>query len=285
MSKKTPNSFIQAKQELKERIASGQPEPVAPRSLYWHQIEVIPEVFQQRYPDVDASTQHIQTLARAIKEGPRGAHQDALAPVIIFWAGDRWVCVDGHHRLIAYKYVGHKRRVPVKALRGATLDEAVKVSLGENSKDKLPMSKRCKTEAAWRLTLGETFSKAEIARLAGVDESTIANMRRRIRDVKEKYPNVDLGEFTWGQARFLKPEDLQNGESDLIQRQAAKLCRAIEKAGKKASAVVWCHALEMLSPGLVAEVSRHYHQLQQSVQESIDPFAFIPEEPEENPDF
>ena len=82
-TKATARDFIDAKQQAAERIANGTPAPVSPRVLPVAAIETIPELFQQRRIDAQGSNDHIQTLARAIKSGPRGAKQPALEAISV----------------------------------------------------------------------------------------------------------------------------------------------------------------------------------------------------------
>lgn len=74
------------------------------------------------------------------------------------------------------------------------------------SKGKLPMDETEKTKAAWGVvtTWNEEFTKREIAAMAGVSHTTVANMRAVQTAVLEQRPHLkDLSEFTWRQAREL----------------------------------------------------------------------------------
>ena len=228
-----PSEFIAAKRAALARLAAGSPEPKAPRSLALSSIETLPELFQQRRITEDESDAHVQTLARAIKRGPRGAHQASLEPITVFWVGDAWACADGHHRLRAYRAAGHPAPIPVTALRGATLDEAIGASLGSNSKDKLSLSPRCRTEAAWRFVLSGELSKAAIAGLAGVDESTIAAMRKAVREFREAHPSQDGAELTWSQMRLWKRPPFENDGKDAAERAAERLLRQATFRGRQ----------------------------------------------------
>lgn len=282
---RTPGEFMEARSSVEARIAQGQPAPATPRVLPWDQIETIPDLFQQRRLDAEASAQHVQTLARAIKRGSRGSRQAALAPVTVFWVGDAWACVDGHHRLMAYRWVNHPGPVPVKVLRGLDLMEAVRESLGGNVKDKLPLSKRCKSEAAWRFTLEGSMSKAAIKALADVDESTIAIMRRTLREFAEAHPDTPPSSLTWAQMRLWKLKPQGEDDKDAQQRAAERLLRHTEKHLRGVPAGVLLRALELHSPALVAELFQLHQSLKDSNGYGINPFAYIPSHTEETPEF
>ena len=282
---KSPSEFLEAKQAVEARIANGRPAPSAPRVLPWTQIETIPDLFQQRRIDSDTSGAHVQTLARAIKPGPRGARQASLEAVTVFWVGDAWACVDGHHRLTAYQWVKHQAPVPVRVLRGATLGEALQASLGDNSKDRMPLTLRCKSEAAWRFTLEGSMSKATIKALADVDESTIAIMRRTVREFVKVHPDTPPGTLTWAQMRLWKREPMEMDDKDAEQRAAEQLLRRTEKHLKGVSAGVLLRALGMHNPGLVEGLFQLHQTLSGTDAYDANPFPYITSESEENPEF
>lgn len=280
-----PSEFLDAKRATAERIAAGSPEPKAPKTLALSSIETLPELFQQRRITPEESDSHVQSLARAIKRGPRGAHQAALEPITVFWVGDAWACADGHHRLQAYRTVSHAAPVPVKALTGVTLEAAIVASLGGNSKDKLSLSPRCKTEAAWRFVLSGKLSKATIAGLAGVDESTIAAMRKALREFCGANAGQDGTGLTWAQMRLWKHPPLENDGRDAAERAAERLLRHTEKHLKGASPRVIFLALGMHNPGLMAElVQMHIHHKESEAYQA-NPFGRILSPDEEFPEF
>jgi hypothetical protein len=282
---KSPSEFLEAKQAVEARIAKGRPAPSVPRVLPWTQIETIPDLFQQRRIDSETSGAHIQTLVRAIKPGPRGARQASLEAVTVLWIGDAWACVDGHHRLAAYQWVTHQAPVPVRVLRGATLGEAIQVSLGNNSKDRMPLTLRCKSEAAWRFTLEGSMSKATIKSLADVDESTIAIMRRTVREFVKAHPDTPPETLTWAQMRLWKREPMEMRDKDAEQRAAEQLLRRTQKHLKGVPAAVLLRALGLHNPGLVEELFQLHQTLRGTDAYDANPFPYIPSESEENPEF
>ena len=151
-------------------------------------LETEPAIFQPRDRDwgvIDDNT-HIEGLKRAIERGP----EHHLDPIVVWWSGMRWIVVDGHHRLEAYKQAERRPEfIPVVEFVGG-LDEARMKSTADNHKNKLPMTTEERTEAAWRLTCTSELSKNDISKACGVSPRTIANMRSRIREVLSVYPDL-----------------------------------------------------------------------------------------------
>ncbi len=280
-----PREFLDARDAVAERIAAGSPEPSAPRVLPWAAIEVIPEVFQQRRIDAEVSGDHVQDMARAIKRGPRGAAQAHLEPITIFWVGDAWACVDGHHRMEAYRKVKHPAPIPVQVLRGATLGGAVQASLAGNIKGKLRMTKRCMSEAAWRFTLEGAMSKATIKALAGVDESTVAIMRRTLKEFRAAHPEVPPEDMTWAKMRHWKLPAAELDGKTPEQQKAEQLLRRTEKHLQGVSPTVLLLALGMHDPGLVERLFQVHRAQREHEAYRADPFAPLPSFDQENPDF
>ncbi|MET0025915.1 MAG: ParB/Srx family N-terminal domain-containing protein [Sedimenticola sp.] len=118
--------------------------------------------FQLRNPHADgvraaqsrqASRNHVDNLNAVLKEGKQ------LDPIVIWIDPEgRYVVVDGHHRYKAYRrywkssYNGMCMYVPVQLLpEGTTYIQAQRYAFLANGKDKLPMSRTEKTQAAWKL--------------------------------------------------------------------------------------------------------------------------------------
>ncbi|AZO04333.1 ParB/RepB/Spo0J family partition protein [Mesorhizobium sp. M2A.F.Ca.ET.043.02.1.1] len=141
---------------------------------------------------------HVQTLVEAI-----GNPQNArfLDPLLVWWSGAHWYVIDGFHRLLAYRKAGVKMPVPVEVFSG-TLEEAVEASAASNSKDKLPMTKRDKTNMAWRLTLFfEGRSKRQVAEACAVSERTVATMRRARKELISRGGTLEEIPEDWEEAR------------------------------------------------------------------------------------
>jgi hypothetical protein len=197
-------SWINTKHEIENRIKNGMERPEVPAALPLVQIEVVEDVFQHRMTFHAASEKHIDTLAKAIKNNDG----KPLPPLKIFWIGDAWALIDGHHRYQAYKRSCYDQRVPVEVFNGS-LDEAIGEALRGNSKDKLPMSSREKSDGAWRLVVGTSISQSAIARIASVSRQTVHTMHKTKQEIIQKHPDVDLADLDWHHAR-----NLANGKDD-----------------------------------------------------------------------
>src|SRR5262249_8846645 len=145
------------------------------------------------------SQENTLTLAKALKE--RGMPLERL---LVFSVGDKFYVMDGHHRLDAYHTVGWKKHIPVEVFEG-TFEEAHREALKRNSRNKLSMTKREKSEAAWRLVKEGIHSKSQIADVSTVSSRTVANMRalwKELQSAQSANANdvPDLDMISWLQA-------------------------------------------------------------------------------------
>jgi hypothetical protein len=156
-------STSEALASLQEQLRAGKPQPAKrPAWLSVRSIKQHPAVFQHRRPAKHASDAHVRALVSVVNTS------GTLEPVTVWWDGKAWACVDGHHRLAAYAKAGKGTAdVPVQVFDG-TLEEALVLAARTNTKDKLPMSRAEKSNAAWRLVLTTPLSKATLAEAAGV---------------------------------------------------------------------------------------------------------------------
>ena len=211
-----------ARKALERRLLRGGPWfGPAPDTLKLTEIETLEGVFQYRNPRPHKSDAHKGRLSRSVKRTG-----GALGRLKVYWAGDGWVCIDGHHRLAAYHRSG-LQDVPIEVFTGP-LKDAVALALMANTQDKLSMDDTEKTAAAWGLvaTWNEEFSKSEIAAMAAVSPSTVANMRAVSTTVLEQRPNLkDLSVFTWKQARELAKGN--EVEANAGSREA-QVCRMVD---------------------------------------------------------
>src|SRR5215831_13792642 len=129
--------------ELKRIDASEQKRTDRPSALPLNEIYVDPEAFQWRVPKYNKieSDGHIRTLVSVLKNS-----QQPFEPLLIFPIGSRFVVIDGHHRLAAYRQARWKHLIPVKVFEG-TLDKARLAALEGNVRDKLKLSGPEKREA------------------------------------------------------------------------------------------------------------------------------------------
>jgi hypothetical protein len=166
-------------------------------------------VFQwRRYGrDQFRSASHITTLARALN-----TMGEPFEPILVFPAGDRFFVIDGHHRLAAYDHAGWNAPIPVKVFGGG-LEAARLAALQGNNRDKLPMTRTEKFDAAWRLVKEGGFSKSQIVALTAVSLGTVNNMRAKWAEIKAVGDDRFL-KMDWAQAQRWKPGDGQDHHDD-----------------------------------------------------------------------
>lgn len=174
-------------------------------------------VFQPREldGDRDRSDAHIDVLKGIVgtPEKPR-----YLDPLVIWWGGDRWYVIDGHHRRMAYLQAKVAQGVPVEVFQG-TLAEAVARAAALNSKDRLVMSRDEKLDRAWFLTVyAPNMSKAEVMAACTISYGTTGNMRatreKLLRDLG--LPKDQLLEMSWKEAQSVsrgEPVDRRDWDS------------------------------------------------------------------------
>lgn len=216
-----------ARKALERRIRNGSTwHGPAPDTLKLSEIETLEGVFQYRDPLPYKSEAHTNRLGRSVKRIGKG-----LGRLLVYWVGDGWVCIDGHHRLAAYQR-GELAEVPVEVFTGQ-LRDAVTQALTANTVDKLHMDDTEKTAAAWGLVTAwdEEFSKNETATMAGTGTTTIAKMRRVRDTLKEQRPYLkDLSEFTWRQAQELAKGNEVEASPSSREAQVRRMADALIKA-------------------------------------------------------
>jgi hypothetical protein len=181
----------------------GNPPNPLPTTLDRKQIARMVSVFQPRELDGrwEEDERHVETLTAAIGKSDRPKYLD---PVAVWWGGDRWYVIDGHHRLVAYDRAKVRLGIPVVVFEG-TLDEAMADSAFANSKDRLIMRKDDKLNFAWKLTLSTELPKSRVVEVCAVANGSVGLMR----NVKAKLlgelgvPLEELTNMTWTSARLL----------------------------------------------------------------------------------
>lgn len=253
MTKKS-STVTQAFDALSAQRAAGKPEPKAhPQFLRPREIKLWPEVFQHRSPSEHASAQHVRELRRTL------ATRD-LEPLLVWWDGKKWACIDGHHRLRAYVEANKgDHSVPVAVFSGSPQDAIVEAA-SRNTRDKLAMGRSEKVGTAWRLVLTTDLSKAATVRASGASEGLVAHMRRV--KVQLGAQGRELGALSWERARQLAAGEVPEEDidwEDRTRKEAEDMANAITKAlGKRPRQRVeaFAMALEMIDsrlPGMLSE--------------------------------
>jgi hypothetical protein len=184
---------------------------------------VAEKVFQWRgaHSDLHAEERHMRELIRALELG-----RD-LAPIIIKRLGKKLFVVDGHHRLAAYAAVG-EATVPAQFFNGS-LEEAYLKSLDLNIRDKLPIVREDKFEAAFRLVKhkmrrADWMTWDSIAQRAVVSERLVYKMQTTLRE------NPKAFDWSWGQTLGQlrdQETDYQPGSDEFRDEHARKLADQI----------------------------------------------------------
>ena len=199
-------------------------------SLLPQDIHTKPELFQPRIfshglHEVDEA--HVKKLMRRM--GTVGE----LDPVVVVKLGERWVCVDGHHRLEAYTRL--KWQEPIKSTWfPGDIREALDLAVISNEVVKLEIPDGDRFEVAWQRVVLGWGSKADIARIADVSQRLVGNMRA----VKAQYEKDDefgrkfrkdlggpLQEATWMRTRMTR-DGITPGQIDKHEA-AVKLAKVL----------------------------------------------------------
>ncbi len=269
---------------LNERLRNGNPSPTQnPKNLPLHTIASIPELFQPRdmRHDQIQSTYHIESLTKALE----ASASQALDPILVWWTGDSWAVIDGHHRLAAYKAHrgskknrkrGHKHmsdkdmgglplEVPVVVFKG-TIAEAILHSTAVNSHDKLPMSKDSKLTRAWQLVTVEMkgVTLKAISRSCAIHDRSVSNMRSVWNKAKAECNTEQLAELkslSWKQANHWNKDAERPPWGD--EEREAEINRLrdglIKSYGKTLlpKASLFAEAIERYSPALALALIEH----------------------------
>ncbi|MDP3898086.1 MAG: hypothetical protein Q8Q62_15560 [Mesorhizobium sp.] len=150
-------------------------------------IKTAPVLFQMREGDTEGGATdpgHVLTLLRALRAKPAEAR--TLDPVLVFGIAEDAYCIDGHHRLAAYRDAKVTGPVPVEWFRG-TLEGAVGEAISRNQKAKLQMGSGERMEGAWRLVVIGGHTKAATAAMSGVSERSVATLRELLRAYLARY--------------------------------------------------------------------------------------------------
>lgn len=266
---KQDEHFVDALARLEELHGKSKRVTARPSTLPIDAIKTVPVVFQPRlfYGGRTIEQGHVKELSRALT----GRKKEPLEPVLVIRIGRHAYCIDGHHRLEAYKASRWASEVPVEWFNG-TVKEAAQEAIERNSRDKLPMGKSEKLEAAWRLVaLDDGLPKSEIARLTTVANGTIGNMRKVLGDLKKQHAAspMEIDEFsgeeskppfqcrvTWAQAKAFSRGQVEYDparDDEIIDEWAEKLGKAFgRKWGQRPQLAA--RAIEKYSPRLPAKL-------------------------------
>lgn len=173
-----------------------------PKSLPLDSVTTLEAVFQLRN---ELTPYQIEKLVRVIRSG------QTVDPLSVCWCSGRFVLIDGHHRLEAYKKAGFKGKVPVTLLMADTATELCAEALRENSKSKIQMTAEERSEGAWRIASTEMFladgqlKEAKLKGMVNVSSGQLHNFRKAYKKIKDE--GGDPLCMSWKQAQAKLKED------------------------------------------------------------------------------
>lgn len=267
MSNQETASFWEGYSELEEELASGttyprKPQPHTPKKLPLEHIETMLAVFQPRViGDEYATEKHIGALmTAAMNEAGR-----VLDPLLVWWSGKRWLILDGHHRLQAYKRLKDMGKgvnvVPVATFKG-TLHEAHLKAIEMNSKDRLSMDNEDKMTKAWHLVmLDRDMSVRQISGICKVGKSSISRMNTERGLLVEEHGEdwrQQVDGLTWKQVLNRDAvRDFNEEKQDLLKSEwKRRLQKTFGKQPRK-QPEIFTEALYEYSPALCEDMYRY----------------------------
>jgi hypothetical protein len=181
------------------------------------------ELFQPReyvFSKAGLDSRYVSKLKTLIKT------KGELEPILVVRLGEKWVCVDGHHRVAAYNGLSWSAAIKCEWFAGS-LREAVDESYRRNEIIKLEIPREDKYEEAWKRVVLGWGSKADIVKLCGVSGTLVSQMRRVKRRYEEDTDDLAaqfrerlaprrLDEVSWSRARMtyldLEPKEINKRE-------------------------------------------------------------------------
>lgn len=121
-------------------------------------------------------------------------------PVVAFYDGETHWLADGFQRDLAWCDVFAEKGIPLPAypvlVKEGTLRDAIRYATHEANRHGRPYTKQDRRNLAQRLIADQEwtqYSNRQIARLAGLDEKTIRNMRKALAAVETAVPAPTAG--------------------------------------------------------------------------------------------
>lgn len=231
---------------------------LGPTSVQLRSIKRLPQLFSVRSSgrskDNGGSQEHADALVRTLKAKPQGERW--LDPVVVFEVAGVDYCVDGHHRIVAYKRAKVQGKVPVTRI-GGSLADAIAASVKLNSKVILPLTREQRHEAAWKLVKIGHGTKELQAQLSGMGQTFIAELRRLKRGLTVTHPEVDWGSL-WEAKRLEqgekdRPEWTEEMGQAEIEEYAHRLLKTFGRKLHTRTTAVVCALASIITPQCVVE--------------------------------
>jgi hypothetical protein len=134
------------------------------------QVIIRAELFQPREFDFggrETDRRHVDRLARRIK------NVGELDPIVVVKLGKKWVCVDGHHRVTAYKKSQRTEEIKCEWFAGS-VREAMDEGMRRNAALNLEVPLADRQEEAWKRVLLGGWTKKQIVETCSIAEGTVS---------------------------------------------------------------------------------------------------------------
>lgn len=240
-----------------------------PEALPVTDLQIADQVFQWRKftSELAHEEAHVKELVRVIETSEK-----PLDPILVTVVGDSYYVVDGHHRVLAYRAAKWSSPVPVVYFEGS-VDEARLEGLRLNIKNKLPMTRDDKFEAAWSLVKeGRKYSKSQIIDMTTASDGTVATMRRILKEYPESI------NMSWYEARSRQHESSEDFDhDDWLEQKAHKMAEQIMKnvgPDLPRRPDVLALALEKIDASIPKALVQEWPELVREIQEEWDNSIF-----------
>jgi hypothetical protein len=253
-----------AEAKLEQEGALGcLPAPPVGREVVLGKLSVLPEVFQQREAlySLSRSEEHIAELRRRIRSGT------GMDPLTIWWSGQRWLVIEGHHRFEAYGLAAQdggmnvaKQMVPVQVFSGTLVDAKEKAG-EDNSKARLGLSKAERNQQAWKLyATGEERSPSKIESRTKISRQNVYRMKKAYATLIEH--GHDPASMPWPEARHLsKGEPDEDGRSADYEKRRDEIVQRLFSALHKEFGKTWLRQSDAFAYGLARQHPRFAEML------------------------
>jgi hypothetical protein len=241
--------------EPRERPAFAQGELTA---IPLRQVSKRTAVFQPRSlaGNLSADEEFVHDLVKVL----RTSKGQPLDPITVWYGGQRFYVIDGHHRFEAYHRHHGKAHVsiPCTEFKG-TLIEAIEFAGRANHKNKLPMRQDDRLNYAWRLVCIGGLTAERVRDASGVSERIVWTMRKKLREKLETAKPKDvtgyrhhLASEAWRHIR--DGQQFEGDWDDYEMQQAAKMAERLRRnfGGLHKKAHILARAITLLDDKLPA---------------------------------
>ena len=278
------NTLSRAPSDVMSAMVGAERELKPPPDGKTQQVQILPrlittrpELFQPRcFWSGSLDKEHVDDLTQRIES------KGELDPPLVVKLGRKWVCVDGHHRLAAYrktdKYDFTSNYTITCEWFPGSVREAVDESIRRNDIAKLEMRPGDRYEAAWQRVVMGWGSKREIAHITNVSDGLIAEMRRvvntyeannsRGKELREKLRG-GLAQHTWSAAKIAYHNWDRSGWD--AREAGAKLAKRLRNSlhdRLTENPIVTAHALMIYDPKLPKKLIEAFNKIESQDRET-----------------